>query len=218
MKSKLSVEELTKAIRRFHDRVNGEDEYTRYKSWEYCYNIFHELWDKPDKIDYLSLHLSWYLASWGMLRGSSFLLKKDYKVHYKIIEKLTDESFRELFINPDSTNYELIFKASEIIRNGYGEGNKPTDTLITKILLGIFGCTPAYDRFFKASLTKYELTTQTFNIESLTKLREKFSDKELEDIQTQYKEQGIFYPIMKLVDMGLFQLGMEEERENKKKI
>lgn len=35
-------------------------------------------------LDYLSLQLAFYLASWGMYRGSSFLLQKYYRVHIHV--------------------------------------------------------------------------------------------------------------------------------------
>lgn len=41
----------------------------------------------PD-YDYLSLQLAYYLASWGMLRGSSFLLWKDYKIHIPMVKEM----------------------------------------------------------------------------------------------------------------------------------
>ena len=58
----------------------------RYKSWEYCYHSFISARNSssPD-YDILSLHLAFYLASWGMYRGSSFLLQKDYKIHTPIL-------------------------------------------------------------------------------------------------------------------------------------
>nr|DAK02229.1 MAG TPA: hypothetical protein [Caudoviricetes sp.] len=39
-----------------------QDSNHRFKSWEYCYTAFGNL----DSVDYLSLHLAFYLASWGM--------------------------------------------------------------------------------------------------------------------------------------------------------
>jgi hypothetical protein len=46
--------------------------------------------------DYLSLQLSFYLASWGMYRGSSFLLQKDYKVHIPAVKELLNEKYDNL--------------------------------------------------------------------------------------------------------------------------
>ncbi|MFT8351735.1 hypothetical protein [Clostridium saccharoperbutylacetonicum] len=57
------------------------DENARYLSWEHCYKVFQEAHNRAtltdNDIDYLVLHLAFYLASWGMLRDSSFLLQKD---------------------------------------------------------------------------------------------------------------------------------------------
>ena len=35
----------------------------------------------------MSLQLAFYLASWGMYRGSLFLLQKDYKVHIPVVKE-----------------------------------------------------------------------------------------------------------------------------------
>ena len=45
-----------------------QDSNHRFKSWEYCYTAFGNL----DSVDYLSLHLAFYLASWGMYRGEFY--------------------------------------------------------------------------------------------------------------------------------------------------
>ena len=70
------------ALKFYNDPLRGTN--GRYCSWEHCYKVFHDARVKrqggelPD-YDYLSLHLAFYLASWGMYRGSSFLLQQDYK-------------------------------------------------------------------------------------------------------------------------------------------
>ncbi len=74
-----------------------KDQYGRYHSWEHCYKCFNDARHvrKPD-YDYLSLHLAFYLASWGMYRGSSFLLQKDYKVHIPIVNELLKKKYDRL--------------------------------------------------------------------------------------------------------------------------
>ena len=78
-----------------------EDDNGRYKSWEYCYKVFNDAHNfgnlDEEYIDYLCLHLAFYLASWGMYRGSSFLLQKDYKVHKIVIEELFKEKYNNLW-------------------------------------------------------------------------------------------------------------------------
>lgn len=68
-----------------------DDKNHRLKSWEHCYSQFKVMFEKDSlcdtDIDYLSLHLAFYLASWGMYRGSSFILERDYKVFYGVVEQ-----------------------------------------------------------------------------------------------------------------------------------
>ena len=66
----------------------------RYRSWEHCYSNFYHAREKDNAdVDYLSLQLAFYLASWGMYRGSSFLLQKDYRIHIPVIEELLDKKY-----------------------------------------------------------------------------------------------------------------------------
>ncbi|WP_422122349.1 hypothetical protein DHX103_11105 [Planococcus sp. X10-3] len=54
----------------------ANDPHHRYKSWEHNYLFFrenHKHLDDEKISDHASLHLAFYLASWGMLRGGSFL-------------------------------------------------------------------------------------------------------------------------------------------------
>ena len=56
----------------------------RYVSFDYCYNHFQSFRERRDVSSLAAkehlaescLHVAWYLASWGMLRGSSHLLEK----------------------------------------------------------------------------------------------------------------------------------------------
>ena len=62
--------------------------------WEHCYSHFIKArGSKEIDYDYLSLQLAFYLASWGMYRGSSFLLQKDYKVHIPVVKELLNEKY-----------------------------------------------------------------------------------------------------------------------------
>ena len=48
--------------------------------------------DFNNDVDYLTLQLAFYLASWGMYRGSSELLQKDYLIHEPIVEIIRSNS------------------------------------------------------------------------------------------------------------------------------
>ena len=99
---------------------------SRYKSWEYCYSIFYEAHKRKnideEYLDYLCLNLAFYLASWGMYRGSSFLLHRDYKVHKEVILELLKEEYKELFgieVNKykDEKNRVLLQRLYEKIKD-----------------------------------------------------------------------------------------------------
>jgi len=88
------IKQIVNQGTKFYKKLQ-EDENGRYKSWKYCYKIFqtaHNSDEIDDEfLDYLCLNLSFCLASWGMYRGSSFLLQKDYKVHKPIIKILLED-------------------------------------------------------------------------------------------------------------------------------
>ncbi len=66
----------------------------RYTSFDYCFNYFqafHGAGDTaalaaPVNLQLSCLHLSFYLASWGMLRGSAELLQKSARYLIAVLE------------------------------------------------------------------------------------------------------------------------------------
>ena len=92
----LSAKEFIKAIEEYC-KTKSENQNDRFSSWEHCYKCFSAARksNEPDE-DYLCLHLAFYLASWGMYRGSSFLLKKDYKVHLPVVQEILKEKYDPL--------------------------------------------------------------------------------------------------------------------------
>jgi hypothetical protein len=171
-------------VKRFYnDLVNNENH--RFKSWEYCFINFQRAFNKSklflEEKDLLSLHLAFYLASWGMYRGSSFLLQKDYKVFYPIIELLLEYknnfnhnviediimNHRDEAITSYVSKYFLFDKElSDILLNIRNDVHKCENkekvlsdvsyTLKTKIILGTYGSIPAYDRFFQDGLRLFK--------------------------------------------------------------
>ena len=90
-----AVDYIIESLKRFYDELKL-DSNARYRSWEHCYSNFYHARGKEDvDIDYLSLGLH-YLASWGMYRGSSFLLQKGYKIHIPVIEELLKNKYDPL--------------------------------------------------------------------------------------------------------------------------
>jgi len=196
----------------------------RYMSWEHCFNAFQKPEHSTDK-DYLSLQLAFYLASWGMYRGSSALLWKDYKIHYETVNIIQGYdtirccSDKEI----DKNQIEKIITAKDDIAKHYreveyikptNEGEKKgfitaTDTLITKILLGTLGCVPAYDRLLLIGL-KEEKIEKSFNKKSLNSLFDFINNNiaDLKAVQEKINQkEGCYYPIMKIVDMYFWEVG-----------
>lgn len=184
----------------------------RYLSWEHCYNIFStERLKKSPDIDLLSLHLGFYLASWGMMRGSSQLLQKDYKIHTGAINILLKPQYIGLWgktwkdSKTDKNELDLLFNkgglVDELSEYYQGVDITPTDTLITKILLGTMGCVPAYDRFLKTGLGA-ERIIQQFGRKSMKQIIDTYGTSSRFSLPS-YKT----YPQMKIIDSIFWQYG-----------
>jgi len=77
-------------------------------------------------MDHLCLHLAFYLASWGMYRGSSKLLQKDYKVHATSVKEL----MKKEYINLCALQCKVLLAADDKMKpmdkDGMGEGYEKT--------------------------------------------------------------------------------------------
>lgn len=224
-----TAELVIKSADVFYDKLLS-DANGRYRSWEHCYKCFHDARNaaNPD-MDYLSLQLAFYLASWGMYRGSSFLLQKDYRVHIPIIEELLKKEYDVLFgiecaKYKDETVCRRLQRLNAKIDDYYagirrgvkgGVANHISDTLITKILMGTMGCVPAYDRYFINGVKKQKAATGNYNINSIRMLADFYARnfEQLEKTRSGFHIHGIPYPQMKLLDMGFWQIGLENGAE-----
>jgi len=213
----------------FYDQLKN-DEYHRYKSWEHCFSYFQK--SQEIKNDYASLQLAFYLASWGMYRGSSYLLWKDYKIHEDLIDLLKQKNMisyeLDLIKENDSENIELIIGTIQIIKdyytnkikivNGKEKEVRPSITLASKVLLGINACIPAFDRFFITGM-KINNLGRSINKATLQNILDYYRVNKIEfDRSYKYikKHSGIDYPPMKLVDMYFWEIGRKEEERIKK--
>lgn len=212
-------------------------EFKRGNSWKYCHNAFLACTKKgltEENYDSLALHLAFYLASWGMYRGSSFLLNLDYKIHIQPVKMMMEVQYQKLFDigNPfaDLAMVEcykaLLFEKGTGIycrledyyksaHSAFAEGKKieyESDTLLTKILLGVYGCIPAYDRFFKRGLSLFGRQQWLKNdgnalIKGSKSLAELLKNGAMREELEQYHKQHPEYTFMKIVDMYFFSLG-----------
>jgi hypothetical protein len=206
------------------------DEHHRYRSWEHCYRYFHGLTAETAVLnrETAALHLGFYLASWGMYRGSSFLLQRGYTAHYGVIEKIFQPQFSSLWTREfgaadnDTDLIPIILEAVEVIRDAYrpvAGSQEATDTLVTKVVLGTFGSLPACDRYFISGFKKAGFSCSALNTRFVTKLlafTREHRRELLEEQRTIERIGGIKYPFMKLVDMYFWQIGAEisEQKQN----
>ena len=228
-----AIDELIDAAQTFYEDAR-RDENGRSRSWEHCYRVFRDARTDPSPdYDYLSLHLAFYLASWGMYRGSCFLLQKDYKVLSPVVEKILKPEYDCLFglacadlRNSDA--WAQIKKLSDDIDDyfhpirkeirGREVASAVSPVLITKILMGTLGCVPAYDRFFGIGAKYLGSEKNTYQKESLLELAnfyEAHNDR-LEEARRGMRTEDMTYPQMKLLDMGFWQIGFERDAEDAK--
>lgn len=190
---------------------NNNKPFQRYNSWNHCYKAFETIEDEK----LMSLHLGFYLASWGMYRGSSKLLERDYFVHVDAVKIIKKYWFLrcDLKYEVDFHNLESILNLIEELSSYYKTTHDvtPTDTLISKIILGTLGCLPAFDRFFVEGVKKQGNTFKTLKKKSLEGLFAfvETNQLELKNIQKLNPQ----YPIMKIVDMYFWQVGFEKSKK-----
>ena len=224
-----AIDELIDAAQTFYDDAR-RDKNGRSRSWEHCYRVFRDARTDPSPdCDYLSLHLAFYLASWGMYRGSSFLLQKDYKVLTPVVEEVLKPEYDCLFgvacadLREPGVQ-EQLKKLYDYIADyhfrpirdkvaGREVESSVSPVLVTKILMGTLGCVPAYDRFFQDGVATYKVTTREYGRNSLRKLvdfYEEHNDR-LEEARRGMRVGDLTYPQMKLLDMGFWQVGFERD-------
>lgn len=202
----------------------------RYASFDFCYLYFSECWKdcaSEERMQTSCMVLWSYLSSWGMLRGSSFLLQKSPAYLKPLVEYISNNYQRLSAIDVDSysnENIQALLGAYRDIANLLKcdsiEYNKSSSTLVTKIMLGVFGNIPAFDTFFcKTFSCEYPnvgFVSKTVNMKTLNSIKA-FYDKHKLEIDTiavpvirfDGSISKVFYSKAKLIDMYGFQKGME---------
>lgn len=218
----MKIENFEIIIEKFKAKSEPTDRYT---SFDYCYNYFKTTENLKNDLEKSCLVLGFYLASWGMLRGSSFLLQKSVK-HLQPIIEYYSTLYKEIWeIDIDNYSENNILKIVDIYKNSKEliiDNNNSHLTLVTKILLGVFGFIPAFDQYFCKTfktVTDNKCGFTTVNFKSLNLLSEFYFNNKLEidkiskntfttDFITGTKT-NIHYPKAKIVDMYGFTQGLK---------
>lgn len=129
----------------------------RYASFDYCFNYFQEARESgrteqladDDHLLTSCLQVGFYLASWGMLRPSGDLLQRSVREFAPVVELIAAESAAtwELDVPSYATATGEVLALGRRVRKAFGVD--ASDTLVTKTMLGVFGCVPAFDRYFR---------------------------------------------------------------------
>ena len=235
------LKRIPKAVDLFINKELNSTE-TRYNSWTNCHSFFLKLkkhnsgksFSSLEEVDkQLSLfNLSYYLASWGMYRGSSFILQYDNSIFENVItiiladkyDILWDIDYATLKANKDKVKNLLVEIKDEInnvlikYKNFYHNKNKlsitdkndvlVSKTLITKILLGTICCCPAYDTYFVDAIGG--TFNDFYNQDKIDNLLELIIRNDIfNELSIKTK-----YPLMKIVDMAYFNIGIEKKFKN----
>ncbi|MBP3238848.1 MAG: hypothetical protein J6M24_07235 [Lachnospiraceae bacterium] len=213
--------------------VIKEDKECRDHSYEHCRRFFkdnreaciNEKEGNYIKCDLMALHLFAYLASFGMLHNS-WILQKDYKFFIPFVKIICDDKYKDLLdYEPSDNDYqnkiELILDlkkelnkrfAEEVFYKDYKDekntGKKMSDTLFSKIILGTFGCIPAYDICVVEGLSSMGITT-TCNKVSLQGIFDLvINNKEtIDKLKDEIKNNKVLYTSMRIVDLCLWKKG-----------
>ena len=206
-----------KNIEKFLENRDIED---RYSSFDYCFNYFQGFKNKqdiisPENIEKSCLHLWFYLASRWMYRGSSFLLQKSMKIYEKLLKVIVkiDEKIWNMDIDKYPWNEEFVLECYNKIKNSLICDKERHIVLVTKIMLGVFGCIPAYDQYFSKwfkNIFKGKCAFRVVNKQSLWLIYEFYKEnKKVVDVYSKKtktlcfnsKEKNKLYTKAKIIDM-----------------
>lgn len=217
-----------------YSRRAENDKCKRYASFDYCYNYFYGFRNNPEKLittenmQMSCFQLGFYLSSWGMLRNS-FLQRMSLKGYEKIIKIIATKPRLwtiDIDTYEDNDNIEKLIEFKEEVtealrivklskstkKNGEEKSITPSDTLTSKIMLGVFGNVPAYDNYFLNWIKKSpdKNIPQNFSRKSLLAIK-KYYDENLESAMSRIDgietleyyddSSNIYYTKAKLVDI-----------------
>ena len=141
----------------------------RFASFDYCYNYFRQTDDLIADVEKSCLVLGYFLASWGMMRGGSYLSAKS-TFHYKPVIEYLDElknnnnTIWKIDVdNYSEKNIKLILEVYDQIKEKLIKKGMFHKTVVTKVMLGVFGCIPAFDSNFTKAFCNFANSQVKFN-------------------------------------------------------
>lgn len=160
----VSSEQVRHQVERFlrtgHDAPMSR---RRERSWDVCFEHFHTTDNPAESMELSCLHLGYYLASWGMLRGSSFLFRETNLLHYvPVIEVI--ERHHGVMRGVDTDDYRdpatvaHLWEVWRELRQALLPDGGRATTLVSKVMMGVWGCLPSFDTFFMRTFRSLAVT------------------------------------------------------------
>jgi hypothetical protein len=204
----------------------------RAQSYDHCFNYFTDTPNLEDDIEKSCAVLGFYLASWGMFRGSSYLLSSTNSSDLQsVVRYIQRHRARLSAIDLDSytdENIEAVREAYGGIKDALTLGKHRPIVLVTKIMAGVFGCVPAFDRNFCQGFRSVlgdhaKLPTERLTANSLQLLRAFYraNQKDIDDLREESRTVAFDGNVVmnrhlknaKIVDMYCFDLGEQPGRK-----
>lgn len=196
----------------------------RYASFDFCFNYFQSFHEAGNiaaiahakNIHLSCLQLGFYLASWGMYRGGTTLLKKSVRYLVPVIEAIANTDPLLWHIDADQytdSNIEHLLGLADRLRGAMKDSM--TRTLVTKIMLGVFGNVPAFDTNFVGGLKFGFNATEPKKIGGFefkgSELKSSFSSEGLKKISQFYRENATLLDTYRIQTLD-FKTGKPTER------
>lgn len=195
----------------------------REASFDYCFNHFQSafveerlpaLVEQPH-LELSCLQLGFYLASWGMFRGRSKLLRHSSRFYEPLVRHIARADSRLWTLDLpdyDESGRRLILEEAQAVRSALFPS--ASDILVTKVMLGVYGCVPAFDTYFVSSFGGGLCEG------SLVRLRDFYLQHAITIDRLRPSTIGFLsgdatlfkYTAAKIVDMHFFTAGMRGER------
>jgi hypothetical protein len=194
----------------------------RSASFDYCFNYFQAHRDagsasklaEPEHLQTACLQLGFYLASWGMFRGRAALRTCSLKVLEPTIATISMLPSEVWTLDVDdytSGGIDRVLDTGRQLAQALPGGTSAT--LVTKAMLGVLGCVPAYDRYLRNGMrlslgtTPYRLSRRS--LQAVADFYDRHSDAiDAQRIPTLEFASGSasqrFYTKAKIIDMVFF--------------
>lgn len=217
--------DLSHQVQKYFDEVRN-NEFSRLRAWEFIYGYTRiedlESLISENNIEKTALHLGLYLAQFGMFRPKGNLLYQNLN-YFKWLANFFIFEINRKFPNfytykfENFSNDDFCKMFDECVQYIAMEKKmlNPTDTLISKIFMGIWGEVPAYDtQFIKTSkkfLVPEGFSSTKFKSRDLRDLylysAEKKLYKTFPEMKFEYESKEYSYPLAKKIDFIFWCLG-----------